>query len=62
MYVELFYYWRFTFSLSVNSASILELRVSPGIEPGYSVFPSHKNNVYNLERRTAICVKEKRNF
>jgi hypothetical protein len=26
--------------------SHLVVTVSPGIEPGYIVFPSHKNNVY----------------
>jgi hypothetical protein len=39
------------------------LNESPGIEPGYIVFPSHKNNVQILDfiGRTAIDEK-KRNF
>ncbi len=29
----------------VNKVEICKSTVSPGIEPGYIVFPSHKNNV-----------------
>jgi hypothetical protein len=31
--------------------------VSPGIEPGYIVFPSHKNNVQFIIGRTATVWK-----
>ncbi len=35
------------------------LPVSQGIEPGYIVFPSHKNNVYNLVKVYCyLCGKE----
>jgi hypothetical protein len=27
-----------------------DITVSPGIEPGYIVFPSHKNNVYMFSK------------
>ncbi len=30
--------------------------VSPGIEPGYIVFPSHKNNVNNLVKGVVLFV------
>ncbi len=32
----------------------LVMTVSPGIEPGYIVFPSHKKQCVYLVRRTAI--------
>jgi hypothetical protein len=36
------------------------LIVSPGIEPGYIVFPSHKNNAYNLVKAYCyLCGKRK---
>jgi hypothetical protein len=36
------------------------LTVSPGIEPGHIVFPSHKNNVYNLVKAYCyLCGKRK---
>jgi hypothetical protein len=34
------------------------LTVSPGIEPGYVVFPSHKNNVQFIVGRTATVWKK----
>jgi hypothetical protein len=36
------------------------ISVSPGIEPGYIVFPSHKNNVQVLLGVLLPCEKEKK--
>ncbi len=37
-----------------------DLFVSPGIEPGYIVFPSHKNNVYMFSKMYCyLCGKRK---
>jgi hypothetical protein len=30
--------------------NVCDIIVSPGIEPGYIVFPSHKNNVYMFSK------------
>jgi hypothetical protein len=35
----------------------MSISVSPGIEPGYVVFPSHKNNVQFIVGRTATMWK-----
>ncbi len=34
--------------------------VSPGIEPGYIVFPSHKKQCIYLVRCTAICMEHEK--
>ncbi len=34
--------------------------VSPGIGPGYIVFPSHKKQCIYLVRRTAICMEHEK--
>jgi hypothetical protein len=34
--------------------------VSPGIEPGYIVFPSHKKQCIYLVRRTATCMEHEK--
>jgi hypothetical protein len=40
--------FRFSYCVTISV-----ITVSPGVEPGYIVFPSHKNNVYMISK--AYC-------